>query len=113
MPPLEEKYTSKGYADDLKPAIKSMEEFIMVDRIISVFESASGCAIHRDPTQDKCKVLLLGGRKRLQQEDIPVEYIKISDHLDMLGFTLMATFTKTTSASAKRISTSRVVSTNQ
>ena len=95
---LEERYTIKGYADDLKPAIKSMNELIMVDFIIGVFESASGCAVHKDPTQDKCKILLLGGWKRLQQNDIPVPYIKISDHLDMLGFTLMATYTKTRKA---------------
>ena len=102
---LEDKYTIKGYGDDLKPAIKSMEEFVLVDNIVSVFESASGCQIHRDPTQDKCKVLLLGGWKRLQQADIPVDYIWISDHLDMLGFTLMATYTKTRKANGDAVKT--------
>ena len=91
----EERYTVKGYADDIKPVVKSMEEFIMIDRIIDKFEMASGCAVHRDPTQDKCKMLLLGKWKNLKQEDFSVDYIKISDHLDMLGFTLMATFSKT------------------
>ena len=89
LPMLEDKYTIKGYADDLKPAIKSMEEFVLVDNIVGVFEAASGCQIHRDPTQDKCKVLLLGGWKRLEQADIPVDYIRISDHLDMLGLSLI------------------------
>ena len=85
LPDKSDKYTIKGYADDLKPAITSMAEFVMVDNIVAEFEAASGCAIHRDPTMDKCKVLLLGGWARLRQEDIPVPYIKISDHLDMLG----------------------------
>ena len=103
LPALEDKYTIKGYADDLKPVIKSMAEFVMIDKVVGVFESASGCAIHRDPTQDKCKVLLLGGWKRLQQDDIPINYIRISDHLDMLGFTLMATFTKTRKANGDAV----------
>ena len=68
-----------------------------------MFEAASGCQIHRDPMQDKCKVLLLGGWKRLEQADIPVDYIRISDHLDMLGFTLMATFTKTRKANGDAV----------
>ena len=89
------KYTIKGYADDLKPLIRSMEEFLMVDAIITIYEKASACALHRDPSSDKCKVLLLGGWKKLKQTDIPLNYIKISNHLDMLGFTLMSTFTKT------------------
>ena len=80
-----------------------MAEFVMIDEVAGVFESASGCAIHRDPTQDKCKVLLLGGWKRLQQHDIPINYIRISDHLDMLGFTLMATFTKTRKANGDAV----------
>ena len=103
LPALEDRYTIKGYADDLKPVIKSMAEFVMIDEVVGVFESASGCAIHRDPTQDKCKVLLLGGWKRLQQHDIPINYIRISDHLDMLGFTLMATFTKTRKANGDAV----------
>ena len=98
LPHSDEKYTIKGYADDLKPAITNMGEFVMVDNIIREFEAASGCAIHRDPTMDKCKILLLGGWRRLHQDNIPVPYIKISDHLDMLGFVLMATFTKTRQA---------------
>ena len=67
----------------------------MVDKIITVFEKASGCKVHKDVTQDKWKVLLLGGWRRLQQNDIPVPYIKIADHLDMLGIILMETYNKT------------------
>ena len=72
-----------------------MAEFLLLDMILSVFEAASGCQVHRDPGQDKCKVLLLGNWKHLKQEDIPVNYLRISEFLDMLGVTIMATFTQT------------------
>lgn len=93
--PIEEKYKVKGYADDLKPVVKSMVEFLLLDAILALFEAASGCQVHRDPQQDKCKILLLGNWKRLQQADIPVEYLKISEFLDMLGLTLKSSFTQT------------------
>ena len=34
LPQMEDRYTIKGYADDLKPAITTMEEFVMVDNIV-------------------------------------------------------------------------------
>ena len=34
-------------------------------------------------------------RKTLKQEDIPCDYMTLSDHLDMVGVTLMATWTQT------------------
>ena len=57
IPPVEDKFSVKGYADDLKVALKTMAEFLLLDMILSVFEAASGCQVHRDPGQDKCKVL--------------------------------------------------------
>ena len=98
LPEIIEKYTAKGYADDVKACIRSMDEFLLLDFALTIFEAASGCAVHRDVNQDKCKVLLLGNWKRLQQEDIPVRYLKISDCMDMLGLTLMSTFTTTRKA---------------
>ena len=62
-PPLsamEEKFVVKGYADDLKVALKTMAEFILLDMVLAMFEAASGCQVHRDLGQDKCKILLLG-----------------------------------------------------
>ena len=76
---------SVSYADDLKPAISTMEEFQLVDRASALFEAASGCVLHRDPTSGKVKFLALGRwRGTLQQEDIPVNYIALSEHLDMV-----------------------------
>ena len=85
-----------GYADDTKPAITTMEEFTTVDHCLALFERASGCRVHRDPKSKKCKFLPIGRwRNTLQQEDIPCNYMTMSDHLDMVGITLTAGWTKT------------------
>ena len=82
LPPVELRYKVIGYADDSKPAITSMEEFTVVDRALSLFERASGCKVHRDPANMKCKFLPLGRwRSTLQQEDIPCNYMTLADHL--------------------------------
>ena len=57
---MTETYKVIGYIDDVKPAITSMEEFSLVDRGSSLFEQASGCILHRDPTSGKVKFLPLG-----------------------------------------------------
>ena len=97
--PMEERYRALGYADDVKPAICSMQEFLLVDRAMALFEKASGCRLHRNPASRKCKFLPLARwRGTLQQEDIPCQYMTISDHLDMLGVELRATWTQTRKA---------------
>ena len=99
MPPLpryELRYKLIGYADDNKPAITSMEEFRTVDSCLAMFEKASGCKLHRDPNNKKCKFLPLGRWKTaLKQSDIPCDYMTLSDHLDMVGVKLMASWTQT------------------
>ena len=96
LPRLEQRYKLIGYADDNKPAITSMEEFRTVDNSLAMFEKASGCKLHRDPLNKKCKFLPLGRwRTTLHQADIPCDYMTLSDHLDMVGVTLMASWTKT------------------
>ena len=73
-----------------------MNEFRLVDEGSSLFEKASGCVLHRDPQSGKVKLLPLGRWKgQLQQEDLPVKYISIADHLDMVGVQLTATFNHT------------------
>ena len=59
LPHLEERYKVIGYADDVKPAITSMAEFSLVDKAMELFEKASGCKLHRDPSTKKCKFLSL------------------------------------------------------
>ena len=71
---------------------------------MSSFERSSGCKMHRDPASDKCKFLPLGGwRNTLQQEDVPFPFFRISEHLDMLGVTLKATFTDTRGANGDEL----------
>ena len=96
LPKLEQRYKLIGYADDIKHTITSMEEFKIVDHSLALFERESGCKLHRDPLNKKCKFLPLGRwRNTLQQEDIPCDYMTLSDHLDMVGVTLMASWAKT------------------
>ena len=73
-----------------------MAEFLIVDKGCQLFESSSGCKLHRDPSSNKCKFLPLGRwRGTLQQEDIPLRYMKISKSLDMVGVELKASWIQT------------------
>ena len=73
-----------------------MAEFSLVDKACELFEKSSGCRLHRDPASNKCKVLALGRWKgTLQQEDIPLPYLKLTDHLDYLGCILYANYCAT------------------
>jgi hypothetical protein len=75
-----------------------MEEFSLVNNASALFEAASGCRLHRDPLNQKCKFFPLGRwRRTLQQEDLPLscQYMILSDHLDMVGVQLRATWTQT------------------
>ena len=104
LPPVQETFKLLGFVDDLKPSITSMQEFILVDKASLLFEEASGCELHRDPASGKVKFLPLGRwRGTLQQEDLPVPYIKLSDHLDMLGVKLMSTYSKSKKANGDEI----------
>ena len=95
LDPIKQKYTVIGYCDDVKPAISNLGEFLIVDQGATLFEKSSGCRLHRDPTSDKCKVLLLGSWKALEQEEIPLPFLRITDSLDMLGVQLLAKYTDT------------------
>ena len=100
--PYEERYKVIGYADDVKPAITTMEEFMPMDQAMSLFEAASGCKLHRDPKNKKCKFLPLARwRGTLDQDDIPCNYMTISDHLEMVGVELRATWTQTRKANGE------------
>ena len=91
LPPLEERYKLIAYCDDVKPSVTTMSEFITVDRACSIFEKSSGCKLHRDPRSGKCKFLPLGRwRGVLDQEDIPLNYMEISESLEIVGVELKA-----------------------
>ena len=83
---LEQHYKLIAYADDVKPCITSMAAFTLVDNACTMLEKASGVGLHRDPSVGKVKFLALGKWQGiLQQDHIPYNYIKLSDHLDFLG----------------------------
>ena len=96
LPPLVTRYTLAAFCDDLKPAITSIYEFSLVERVMKIFELSSGCKMHRSKESEKCKFLPLATwRKTLKQGDIPFDFFTLSDHLDFLGVTLKATFAAT------------------
>ena len=102
--PIEERYKVIGYADDVKPAISNMNEFSVVDKGMTLFEKASGCKLHRNPANKKCKFLPLAKwRGTLQQEDIPCNYMSLSDHLDMVGGELHAKWSHTRKANGEQV----------
>ena len=43
-----------GYADDVKPAVTKMEEFIKIDNAMALFERASGCKLHSHGYMQAC-----------------------------------------------------------
>ena len=99
MKPMTEMFKLVAYADDVKPAITSMEEFNLVDRACTLMERASGVKLHRDPDSGKVKFLPLSRwRGTLSQEDLPCQYVRLSDHLDFVGVELRATYTQTRKA---------------
>ena len=84
-----------------------MNEFHIVDRGCSLLEKASGVKLHRDPSAGKVKFLPLGRwRGTLTQEDIPQQYIRISDHLDFLGVELRSTFMQTRKSNGDQLQSS-------
>ena len=104
LPPQEERYKVIGYADDVKPAVTKVEEFILIDNAMALFERASGCKLHRDPESKKCKFLPLAKWKgTLKQEDIPCPYMTLTDELEMVGVELRGTWTQTRKANGDAI----------
>ena len=96
LSPLEERFKLMAYCDDVKPSITCMAEFFTVAKACTLFEESSGCKLHRDPTSMKCKFLALGRwRGVLEQEDIPLRYMVLSDSLEMVGVDLKATWSQT------------------
>ena len=111
LPPMEERFKLMAYCDDIKPSITSMAEFSTIDQACSLFEKSSGCLLHRDPAAGKCKLLPLGRwRGTLQQEDIPLRYMILSDSLEMVGVELKATWLQTRKANGDIVQ-NRVINT--
>ena len=96
IPSPREVYKLIAYVDGVKPSISCLEEFKIVDDGSALFEAASGCHLHRNPISGKVKFLPLGTWKgHMKKEDLPVNYIALTDYLDMIGVKLAANFQKT------------------
>ena len=96
LPSLETIYILYAYCDDLKPAITNLWEFVLVKRVMTLFEWSSGCKMHRTAASQKFKFLALGKwQTELTQEMIPHSFFSLSDHLDFLGVTLKSTYAQT------------------
>ena len=90
---LEELYVVVGYADDLKPAITSTKEVEIVVNQCTKLELASGVKLHRSPESGKCKLLPIGKwASTLTQQDIPYNFIKLSDTLNVMGVKICANY---------------------
>ena len=99
LEPMKQEFKLVAYADDVKPAISCMEEFDLVDRACTLLERASGVKLHRNPDSGKVKFMALGRwRGTLTQEDLPHQYVRLSDHLDFVGVELRSNFTQTRKA---------------
>jgi hypothetical protein len=67
-----------------------------------LLERACGVRLHRSISRDKVKFMPVGRwRGQLAQEDMPHEFIKLTDSLDFCGVTLKATFMLTRQANCE------------
>ena len=60
LEPLSRTEKQIAYVDDINPIITSVEEFMILNDCLTLFEFASGCKFHRDPHSQKCKAMPLG-----------------------------------------------------
>ena len=95
--PVVEKLTAVGFVDDVKGFLTSVEEFHILDKTLASFEAASGSRLHRspDPSNQKCSVLPLGKWARWVPTDSPLDYMKVVDHINLLGVKRARTTNKT------------------
>ena len=92
---IESRFKAAGYIDDIKTSICNKEEFHIVDHSLHLFEEASGCRLHRNPSSGKCNILTLGQWARWKQEDVPLNYVRLTDSLNFLGVQLSRNASKT------------------
>ena len=93
-----------GYVDDACPVVTSVDEFFTVDSCLKLFESASGCKFHRNPLTQKCKVTLFGPwKQKFNQENIPLPFLQVTDHLDILGVSIYENWRKTQKENGSKI----------
>ena len=96
LPPVQQLYKVVAYADDVKPSITSMQEFLLVDKACSLLERASGVKLHRDPSVGKVKFLPLGRwRGSLTKRIFLINMYSSLTTWNLLGVELRGTFHQT------------------
>ena len=102
--PLKKTTSIIGYVDDLNPVITKVEEFEVCNAYLLLFEKASGCKFHRDPVSQKCKITPLGKWKEwLTQNTVPLPFLLVSDHLEILGVKIYESWSKTRRAAGEEL----------
>ena len=93
---IEERYVLFSYTDDVKPGVTDMDEVRMCISECDKLEGASGIKLHKNTDAGKIKLLPLGKwRYNIKQEDIPYNFIKISEYIDCVGVMLYANYNET------------------
>ena len=93
---MSETFKVISYADNLKPAMRTLDEINLCIDECQKLELASGVQRHCDSHSGKVKILLLGTWKNsLSQNDIPYSLIRISDKLDCVGIKLTSNYFST------------------
>ena len=80
----------------LKPDITDMDEVRLCISECDKLEGTCGIKLHKNPDAGKIKLLPPGKwRRNLKQEDIPYNFIKLSEYLDCVGVMLYANYNET------------------
>ena len=78
--------------------MSDLNKLIIIDQAAKSFKKSSRCRLHRDTTSNKCKILLLGDWvMKYSQKDIPLDYLRLTNCLDMLVVRLTAKYATTKS----------------
>ena len=94
MKPLSRREKQICYVDDLNPILTTHEEFYILDNCLTLFEEASGCQFHRDPTSQKCKVMPLCAWKQWLTS-VPLPFLLVTDNADVLGVQIYEKWSET------------------
>ena len=82
---VESRLSLIGFVDDIKAILRTLDEFKILDQIISLFEKSSGSRLHRDPATRKCQLLALGRWSNWKQSNSPLDYMSVVQELNILG----------------------------
>ena len=83
-------YKVSAYCDDIQIASDNVSDIIKIEKIMTFFEKMSGLLLSRN---EKCKIMGLGEWEN--KTEWPIEWLKSTDQLKILGIILTQKFRKT------------------